>query len=107
MSTLVDENESRLCKRRHIEDRALTPTEPRGEDPDPRQRDDVAKIVAFDPDEVRLWRYHNRTRSGMDDESLDALAASIRRTDSSNSVWRAGFRRAIRTRSRRSSEHVA
>ncbi|MCY4012177.1 MAG: ParB N-terminal domain-containing protein [Gammaproteobacteria bacterium] len=40
---------------------------------------DVVRVVAFDPDDVRPWRYHNRAGSGMDDESLDALAASIRR----------------------------
>ena len=34
---------------------------------------------AFDPSSVRPWRFHNRAGSGMDDVSLDALAASIRR----------------------------
>ena len=36
-------------------------------------------VEAFDPDQVRPWRYHNRAESGMDDISLDALADSIRR----------------------------
>ena len=36
-------------------------------------------IEAFDPAQVRPWRYHNRTGSGMDDASLDDLANSIRR----------------------------
>ncbi|MXY55914.1 MAG: ParB/RepB/Spo0J family partition protein [Gammaproteobacteria bacterium] len=40
---------------------------------------EVVHIEAFDPAQVRPWDYHNRTRSGMDDESLEALAASIRR----------------------------
>ena len=34
---------------------------------------------AFDPAQVRAWRFHNRVGSGMDDPSLDALAASIER----------------------------
>lgn len=50
---------------------------------EPEARDsavaDVVHVVAFDPDDVRPWRYHNRAGSGMDDESLDSLAASIRR----------------------------
>ena len=37
------------------------------------------QIEEFDPDQVRPWRFHNRRRTGMDDESLDALASSIRR----------------------------
>ena len=40
---------------------------------------EVVHIEAFDPVQVRPWDYHNRTRSGMDHESLEALAASIRR----------------------------
>lgn len=36
-------------------------------------------VESFDPDQVRPWRYHNRTESGMDDVALDALADSIRR----------------------------
>lgn len=40
---------------------------------------DVVHVVAFEPDAVRPWRFHNRAASGMDDESIDALAASIRR----------------------------
>ena len=34
-------------------------------------------VEAFDPSEARPWRYHNRAQSGMDDESLNALASSI------------------------------
>ena len=37
------------------------------------------RVESFDPDQVRPWRFHNRAGSGMDDESLDSLAASIRR----------------------------
>ncbi|MCY3624166.1 MAG: ParB N-terminal domain-containing protein [Gammaproteobacteria bacterium] len=55
----------------------MTATETPAEAPD--RRHDVVHVEAFDPEEVRPWRYHNRTRSGMDDQSLDALAASIRR----------------------------
>ena len=44
-----------------------------------RGRGDVVHVEEFDPDQVRPWRYHNRTQSGMDDASLDALATSIRR----------------------------
>lgn len=40
---------------------------------------DVVHVEAFEPDQVRPWQYHNRAGSGMDDESLDALATSIRR----------------------------
>ena len=40
---------------------------------------EVVHVEAFDPSDVRPWRFHNRAGSGMDDESLDALAASIRR----------------------------
>ena len=42
-------------------------------------RGDVVHVEEFDPDQVRPWRYHNRTRSGMDEGSLEALATSIRR----------------------------
>ena len=42
-------------------------------------QDDLVHVEALDPDQVRPWRYHNRTRSGMDDASLNALAASIQR----------------------------
>ena len=34
---------------------------------------------SFDPARVRPWRFHNRAGSGMDNPSLDALAASIKR----------------------------
>ena len=40
---------------------------------------EVVHVEAFEPADVRPWRFHNRAGSGMDDESLDALAASIRR----------------------------
>ena len=46
------------------------------------QPDDTSEgghIEAFDPAQVRPWRYHNRSGSGMDDASLDDLANSIRR----------------------------
>ena len=36
-------------------------------------------VEAFDPDQVRPWRYHNRAGSGMDDTSIEELANSIRR----------------------------
>ena len=57
----------------------LTETANQDEVPEDRERDNVVHIEEFDPDQVRPWRYHNRTRSGMDDPSLDALAASIER----------------------------
>lgn len=37
------------------------------------------EVEAFDPAQVRPWRFHNRAGSGMDDVSLDDLAASIAR----------------------------
>ena len=40
---------------------------------------EVVHVEGFDPSDVCPWRFHNRTGSGMDDASLDALAASIRR----------------------------
>ena len=50
-------------------------------DPDARTRvtSEIVHVVAFEPEEVRPWEYHNRAESGMDDEAIDALAASIRR----------------------------
>lgn len=36
-------------------------------------------VEAFDPDDVRPWRFHNRRRSGMDDASLRNLSESIKR----------------------------
>lgn len=36
-------------------------------------------VEAFAPSQVCPWRFHNRAGSGMDDVSLNALAASIRR----------------------------
>ena len=44
-----------------------------------RHPQEVLQFEAFEPDQVRPWRFHNRRGSGMDDESLDALALSIRR----------------------------
>ena len=44
-----------------------------------RGTQEVLQVEAFEPDQVRPWRFHNRRGSGMDDESLDALALSIRR----------------------------
>ena len=35
------------------------------------------RVEAFDPAEVRPWRFHNRCGSGMDDASLNSLASSI------------------------------
>ena len=49
------------------------------DNPEAPSQKTVVHVEAFDPDQVRPWRYHNRARSGMDDVSLDALAASIRR----------------------------
>ncbi len=40
---------------------------------------EVVHVEAFEASDVRPWRFHNRAGSGMDDASLDALAASIRR----------------------------
>ena len=44
-----------------------------------RARRQTVRVELFDPDQVRGWKYHNRTESGMDDESINALAASIAR----------------------------
>ena len=41
--------------------------------------EEVVRAESFDPALVRPWRFHNRAGSGMDEASLDALAASIRR----------------------------
>ena len=43
----------------------------------PRGTEEQVLVEAFDPAEVRPWRYHNRRGSGMDDESLNSLASSI------------------------------
>ena len=39
----------------------------------------TAHVEAFDPGDVRPWRFHNRYASGMEDWLLDSLADSIRR----------------------------
>ena len=57
----------------------MAEAENRADVPEHGGRGDVVQIEEFDPDQVRPWRYHNRTRSGMDEASLDALATSIRR----------------------------
>ena len=41
--------------------------------------DELVRVEAFEPSQVRPWRFHNRRGSGMDDSSLDDLALSIRR----------------------------
>ena len=49
----------------------------------PEERSDITTalvhIEELDPTAVRPWRYHNRAGSGMDDDSLNDLANSIRR----------------------------
>ena len=40
---------------------------------------ETVAVESFEPGQVRPWRYHNRGRSGMDEASLELLAASIRR----------------------------
>ena len=45
----------------------------------PRTADELVQVEVFDPAEVRPWQFHNRRRSGMDDESLNLLASSIAR----------------------------
>ena len=64
-----------------MEDRNLTTPDDRAAAPQAAGQPavDIVHVEAFDPDHVRPWRYHNRANSGMDGESLDALAASIRR----------------------------
>lgn len=42
-----------------------------------RGTEEQVLVEAFDPAEVRPWRYHNRRGSGMDDEALNSLASSI------------------------------
>ena len=45
----------------------------------PRGAKELVQAEAFEPAEVRPWRFHNRRGSGMDDESLNGLASSIAR----------------------------
>ena len=45
----------------------------------PAGEQELVRAEAFDPSEVRPWRFHNRVDSGMDESSLTALAGSIRR----------------------------
>ena len=40
---------------------------------------EVLQIEVFDPSEVRPWKFHNRFKSGLDEASIEALAASIKR----------------------------
>ena len=40
---------------------------------------ETLQVEAFEPEQVRPWRFHNRRGSGMADEALEALALSIRR----------------------------
>ena len=40
---------------------------------------ELLQIEAFDPSEVRPWKFHNRFKSGLDEASIAALAASIKR----------------------------
>lgn len=64
-------------------------TERRGSTPETRSQPaapaasagsgEVLRVEAFEPNQVRPWRFHNRRGSGMDHASLDALAHSIRR----------------------------
>ena len=42
-----------------------------------RGTEELVRVEAFDPAEVRPWRFHNRRGSGMDDVSLNSLASSI------------------------------
>ena len=43
----------------------------------PRGTEELVHVEAFDPTDVRPWKFHNRRGSGMDDESLNSLASSI------------------------------
>lgn len=43
----------------------------------PHGTEELVRVEAFDPAEVRPWKFHNRRGSGMDDESLNSLASSI------------------------------
>ena len=40
---------------------------------------EVLRVEVFEPSDVRAWKFHNRTGSGMDDGSIGALAESIAR----------------------------
>ncbi|MYE83563.1 MAG: hypothetical protein F4X36_17325 [Gammaproteobacteria bacterium] len=40
---------------------------------------EMLHVEAFDASQVRPWKFHNRTGSGMDEASISALAASIKR----------------------------
>ena len=40
---------------------------------------EMLQVETFDPSEVRPWRFHNRSASGLDDDSLNSLASSIAR----------------------------
>lgn len=42
-----------------------------------RGTEELVHVEAFDPADVRPWKFHNRRGSGMDDESLNSLASSI------------------------------
>ncbi len=42
-----------------------------------RGASETLQVEAFEPSQVRPWKFHNRLGSGMDDESLNALASSI------------------------------
>ena len=40
---------------------------------------EMLRVETFDASQVRPWKFHNRSRSGMDEASISALAASIKR----------------------------
>ena len=40
----------------------------------------VLRVEAFEPSNVRPWKFHNRSKSGLDDASISDLAESIKRT---------------------------
>ena len=41
---------------------------------------EVLRVEAFEPSDVRPWKFHNRSMSGLDDASISDLAESIKRT---------------------------
>ena len=40
----------------------------------------VLRVEAFEPTDVRPWKFHNRSKSGLDDASISDLAESIKRS---------------------------
>ena len=79
MSGLEERLRGGVSRRGGDATRQPAPTARLGADAERRGATKRLAIEAFAPQEVRLWRYANRVTSAMDSESLEALAASLRR----------------------------